>query len=59
MLRETGLHAALVMAAIVLVGTILDNVAVGAAVGLLAAALVTRQWPRRTLAEQPATDEVA
>ncbi len=49
MLRDTGLHAALAMAAIVLLGAILDNVPVGAAMGLLAAALVTRRWPPRTL----------
>lgn len=59
MLRETGLHAALALAVAVLLGAIFDNVPVGAAIGLLAAALVTRRWPPRTLAEQPTTDEVA
>lgn len=47
MLRETGLHAALTLGVAVLVGEIADHIAIGAAVGLVLAALVTARWPSR------------
>lgn len=45
MLRETGLHAGLALGLGMLIGAITQFVALGAAVGLLAAALVTHRWP--------------
>lgn len=45
MLRDTGLHAALAMAVLVVIGAIAEHIAIGAAAGLLAAALVTHRWP--------------
>lgn len=45
MLRDSGLHAALPMGALAVLGAILEHVAVGMALGLLAAALVTWRWP--------------
>ncbi len=45
MLRETGLHAALALGIPTVIGAIAEHIAIGAALGLLLAALVTVRWP--------------
>ncbi len=55
MLRDTGLHAALVLGLALLVGEITGFIAIGGAIGLLGAAVVTHRWPPR---DRPVPGEV-
>ncbi len=54
MLRDTGLHAALALGVATVIGAIAQHIAIGAAIGLLLAALVTARWP--SVHVEPARD---
>lgn len=57
MFRDSGLHAALALAVATVIGAILDHVGVGAAVGLLLAAVVTSRWPSHEVMTATERDE--
>jgi hypothetical protein len=56
MVRDSGLHAALAMAVLTVIGAILEHIAIGVALGLLAAAVVTWRWPAREAVHVDAED---